>query len=117
MDSVIQSPNIRPHNRETFDVDLAAISLEPPLPSTSRNIFAFGTSATWGDNGDRGGSGWGELGLGSLNDGFASSKFVNDGKDVPASFLSLSDKAWGGGSIPGLGGASLSGNQTGTSGG
>jgi hypothetical protein len=105
MDSVIQSPSIRSQKDGGFDVDLAALSLEPPLSATSRNIFAFGSSATWGDNGDAGNAGWGEL-----NPGFLSNRFTKEGKELPATFLSLSDKAWGGsGGVIGLGGAALSG--------
>lgn len=126
MNSVMHSPSAEPESR--FDtVNLATLSLEPALQGTanSANIFAFESGATWGSNNTTGGNGatWGSTHVTASNDWGMPSSGVAFSNDDPNSsvmanaFLSLpSTNTWG--AVPGLGGgaslggSSLNGEQT-----
>ena len=126
MNSVMHSPSAEPESR--FDtVKLATLSLEPALQGTanSANIFAFESGATWGSNNTTGGNGatWGSTHVTASNDWGMPSSGVAFSNDDPNSsvmanaFLSLpSTNTWG--AVPGLGGgaslggSSLNGEQT-----
>jgi len=78
-------------------VDLAALTLDAPSEGPARNIFAFGTSATWGTTGDNDSDDWAVLG--------SAAQETKEPTVAPASFLSLSSSnTWGTSGLPGLGG-------------
>ena len=91
----MQSPSAEPSS--SLDaVDLAALSLEPALnTTTSRHIFAFESGATWGASSTTGSNDWGVPATGHA-----------------ATFLSLSStNTWGATAVSGLGGTPLGGTS------
>jgi hypothetical protein len=103
----MQSPSVKASKTRDLDpVELAALSLDGPKAgeSATRNIFAFGSSATWG--GGAGSTDWA-----ALTDPSSSPGVSKEGQDKAAgaaSFLSLSSgNPWGSpaGLSSGFGGA------------
>jgi len=109
MDSVMSSPSIRAHTTHLDTVDLESLGLGVPSTTNgksdgqSSNIFAFGSSSTWGSVGNSNVSdNWTMLGTtGRISGGVEGQE-----KAVSApSFLSFSsNNTWGTSGIPGFGG-------------
>eukprot|EP00548_Thalassiothrix_antarctica_P007957 CAMPEP_0194141498 /NCGR_PEP_ID=MMETSP0152-20130528/10896_1 /TAXON_ID=1049557 /ORGANISM="Thalassiothrix antarctica, Strain L6-D1" /LENGTH=747 /DNA_ID=CAMNT_0038840137 /DNA_START=251 /DNA_END=2494 /DNA_ORIENTATION=+ len=109
MDSVMSSPSIRAHTTHLDTVDLESLGLGVPSTTNgksdgqSSNIFAFGSSSTWGSVGNSNVSdNWTMLGTTSR---------ISSGVDAQEkavgtpSFLSFSsNNTWGTSGIPGFGG-------------
>mmetsp|Transcript_17734 Transcript_17734/g.26257 ORF Transcript_17734/g.26257 Transcript_17734/m.26257 type:complete len:743 (-) Transcript_17734:440-2668(-) len=106
--SLMSSPGIRGQAAKLDTVDLESLGLVPPANNgkpdgQSSNIFAFGSSSTWGSVGNNNASdNWTMLGNTSrINGGVeGQDKTVNT-----PSFLSLSsNNTWGTSGLPGFGG-------------
>lgn len=96
------SPSTKAESTKLDAVDLVALSLDGPTERGDRNIFAFGTSATWGSTGETTTSNWGTLGSPI---GLSSGADGSEPSVGPASFLSLSStNTWGAPGLAGLGG-------------
>lgn len=114
MDSVMRSPSIPANSPAKFGADdLAALSLDTTRTgdATSRNLFAFGSSGTWGEA-DAGttqdASSWSMM-LGSGNGSTENPKKDGQESSIATSFLSLSssNNPWGTGGLSGLGGSAI----------
>jgi hypothetical protein len=95
MDSVMQSPAMLASKKKLDAVELSSLALDDLKSSepTSRSIFAFGSSGTWGTGGTN--SDWSMLGGRSGSSHGVSSKGHESGVSG-ASFLSLStNNPWG----------------------
>ena len=95
MDSVIQSPTMLATTKTLDAVELSSLALDETKSSdpTSRSIFAFGSSATWGTGGT--GTDWSMLGTGAGN-GHGVGNKEKESAVTGASFLSLStNNPWG----------------------
>lgn len=106
--SLMSSPGMRAQNAKLDTVDLESLGLVPPANNgkpdgQSSNIFAFGSSSTWGSVGNNNASdNWTMLGNTSRINGSVEGqeKAVNT-----PSFLSLSsNNTWGTSGLPGFGG-------------
>mmetsp|Transcript_16332 Transcript_16332/g.24718 ORF Transcript_16332/g.24718 Transcript_16332/m.24718 type:complete len:763 (-) Transcript_16332:373-2661(-) len=106
--SLMSSPAVRAQTSKLENVDLESLGLVPPATNEkgegqSSNIFAFGSSSTWGSVGHNSASdNWTMLG----NTNRISGHVEGQDKAVSTpSFLSLSsNNTWGTSGIPGFGG-------------
>lgn len=95
MDSVMQSPAMLASKKKLESVELSSLALDDLKSSepTSRSIFAFGSSGTWGTGGTS--SDWSMLGSGAGSSNGVSNKGRETGV-AGASFLSLAtNNPWG----------------------
>jgi hypothetical protein len=95
MDSVMQSPTMLATTKKLDAVELSSLALDEAKSSepTSRSIFAFGSSGTWGTGGTS--TDWSMLRTGAGNSHGVGSKGEESGV-AGASFLSLStNNPWG----------------------
>jgi hypothetical protein len=107
MDSVMSSPSMRDHKTVLEAVDLSSLGLGVPSSEQqsegrTRNIFAFGSSSTWGSAGGNNASdNWGMLGTTS---GIGAGADNQDNPVNASSFLNFTtNNTWGGAGLPSFG--------------